>query len=110
MSIRVDTSPLIAAAVVVGVPSLGVLAEHTPDTGEHGPGYAWTSLEFPGDAGKEVRGEIVTWPAGGALIAYEDTSFEYDGESGTFAWQLYVDGGAIGGPQTVILTVGTEPA
>ena len=105
MSVRVDAAPLIAGAVVVGVPGLGVLAQDVPATGEHGPGYAYPSLTFPADAGKEIRGEITTWPTNGALIAYEDTSFEYDGASDTFEFQLYVDGEAIGDPQVVTLAL-----
>lgn len=106
MSIRVDSSPLIAGAVVVGVPGLGVLAEAVPSTGEHGAGYLYASLEFPADNGKEVRGLITTWPTLGTLTAFEDSSFEYDGASDTFAFQVYVDGQPVGTPQTVTVTVG----
>ena len=106
MSIRVDTSSLITGSVVVGVPGLGVLAEQVPSTGEHGAGYLYASLEFPADAGKEVRGLITTWPTLGTLTAFEDSSFEYDGVSDTFAFQMYVDGVAVGTPQTVTVTVG----
>lgn len=106
MSIRVDSSSLIAGSVVVGVPGLGVLAEAVPSTGEHGAGYLYDSLEFPADSGKEVRGLITTWPTQGTLTAFEDSSFEYDGASDTFAFQMYVDGVATGTPQTVTITVG----
>ena len=105
MSIRVDTSPLISGAVVVGVPGLGVPAEAVPSTGEHGAGYLYDSLEFPADNGKEVRGLITTWPTLGTLTAFEDSSFEYDGPSDTFAFQMYVDGVAVGTPQTVTLVI-----
>lgn len=110
MSIRVDSSQLITGAVVVGAPGLGVLAESVPSTGEHGAGYLYTSLEFPADNGKEVRGLITTWPTLGTLTAYEDSSFEYDGPSDTFAFQMYVDGAAVGTPQTVTVTVGATVA
>lgn len=106
MSIRVDTSPLISGAVVVGVPGLGVLAESVPSTGEHGAGYLYDSLEFPADNGKEVRGLITTWPTLGTLTTFEDSSFEYDGPTDSFAFQMYVDGVAVGTPQTVTVTVG----
>lgn len=106
MSIRIDSSPLIAGAVVVGQHGLGVLAENIPSTGESGAGYAHASLEFPGDSSKEIRGLITTWPTLGTLTVFEDTSFEYAGSSDTFAFQLYVDGGAVGTPQTVTLTIG----
>ena len=105
MSIRVDTSPLISGAVVVGVPGLGALAEHVPSTGEHGGGFLYASLAFPDDNGKEVRGFITRWPTLGTLVAYEDSSFEYDGPSDTFAFQMYVDGVAVGTPQTVTLVI-----
>ena len=110
MSIRVDSSSLIAGAVVVGVPGLGVLAELVPSTGEHGAGYLYASLEFPADNGKEVRGLITTWPTLGTLTAFEDSSFEYDGPTDTFAFQMYVDGVATGTPQTVTVTVGAGGA
>ncbi len=106
MSVRVDSSSLITGAVVVGDPGLGVLAEQVPSTGEHGAGYLFPSLEFPADAGKEVRGLITTWPTLGTLTAFEDSSFEYDGPTDTFAFQMYVDGVAVGTPQTVTVTVG----
>ena len=106
MSIRVASSSWIAGAVVVGDPGFGVLAETIPSTGEHGPGYAYPSLEFPTDAGKEIAGRVTTWPTLGTLVAYEDTSFTYDGASDTFAFQLYADGVTVGTPQTVTITVG----
>lgn len=110
MSIRVDSSSLIAGAVVVGAPGLGVLAEAVPSTGEHGAGYLYDSLEFPADVGKEVRGLITTWPTLGTLTAFEDSSFEYDGPSDSFAFQMYVDGVAVGAPQTVTIMVGSAPS
>lgn len=106
MSIRVDSSSLISGAIVVGGHRLGVIGEHIPSTGEYGAGYAFNSLEFPADAGKEIRSLITTWPAYGTLKAFEDTSFEYDGPSDTFAFQLYADGVAVGTPQTVTITIG----
>ena len=106
MSIRVASSSWIAGAVVIGDPGFGVLAETIPSTGEHGPGYAYPSLEFPTDAGKEIAGRVTTWPTLGTLVAYEDTSFTYDGASDTFAFQLYADGVTVGTPQTVTITVG----
>lgn len=106
MSIRVDSSSLIAGAVVVGVPGLGVLAEAVPSTGEHGAGFLYASLAFPGDNGKEVRGLITSWPTLGTLTAFEDSSFEYDGPTDAFAFQMYVDGVAVGTPQAVTMTVG----
>lgn len=105
MSIRVDSSPLIAGSVVVGVPGLGVLAELVPAVGEHGPGYLKDRLT-PADNGKEVRGLITRWPTNGTLVAYEDSSFEYTGTSDTFEDQLYVDGSPRGAPVTHTITIG----
>ena len=106
MSIRVDSSSLIAGSVVVGVPGLGVLAEAVPSTGEHGAGYLYDSLEFPTENGKEVRGLITRWPTLGTLVAYEDSSFEYAGPDDSFEFQMYVDGLPVGVPQTVTLVIG----
>ena len=106
MSIRVDTSPLIAGALVVGNPGLGVLAEQVPSSGTHGAGFLYPSLQFPLDTGKEVRGFITRWPALGTLVAYEDSSFEYTGPDDSFEFQMYVDGLPVGTPQTVTLVIG----
>lgn len=94
---------------ILGSPYVGVLGSLIPTTGEHGGGYAASSVE-PEDANKEIRGLVTTWPTLGTLFAFEDTSFTYDGESDTFAWQMYVDGVAVGSPQTVTITVGAEHA
>lgn len=105
MSIRADSNSLIAGAVVVGAAGLGILAEQVPTTGDHGGGIAATWLG-PEDAGKEVRVLITSWPATGSLFVWEDTSFERNGPSTSFAAQLYVDGAAVGMPQTVTISVG----
>ena len=109
MSIRVDSSPLIAGAVVVGDPGLGVLAEQVPSTGEHGPGIASTWLG-PAEAGKEVRVLITQWPEVGSLFVWEDTSFEYNGPGGTAYAQLYVEGQPVGTPQPIAMVVGESSA
>lgn len=99
-------APLIANAHVFGDGGLGVLAEAIASSGEHGPGYAFGSLSLPADNGKEIRGLITRWPTNGTLIAYEDTSFSYEGSDDSFDWQLYVDGVAVGSPVTVTLDLG----
>lgn len=106
MSVRVDSSSWITGAIVVGDPGLGVKAELIPSSGENGAGYAHASLDFPADNGKEICGRITAWPANGTLTAFEDTGFEYTGSSDAFAFQLYVDGVAVGSSQTVSITVG----
>lgn len=112
MSIRVDTSSLIAGALVCGNRGLGVLGADIPSDGDNGAGYAYNDLTLPADAGKEICGRITTWPSAGELYAYEDTSFEFTGPDGahTFAYQLYVDGVATGSPETVYLQVGSPVA
>lgn len=108
MSIRVSSTSLIAGAIVVGNAGHGVLAQQIATTGDYGPGYAYSSLSFPADNGKEIRGLITTQPALGTLFAFEDTSFTFVGPNGThtFQYQIYVDGVALGSPQTGTINVG----
>lgn len=108
MSIRVDTSPLISSSLIVGESGHGVLAENIPSSGPNGAGYTYNDLSLPADNGKEIRGEVVTFPASGVFFAYEDTSFEFTAPDGTyfFEYQLYVDGVATGSPVQVDLVVG----
>lgn len=107
MSIRVDDTQLIAGAIVVGDPGLGVLAQDVPSTGDAGAGYAYAYLSLPADNGREVRGLIVTPPSAGTLTAYEDTSFVFEAPDGeyTFDWRLFVDG-VDGGLKTETLVIG----
>lgn len=111
MSIRVDDTQLIAGAIVVGDPGLGVLAQNVPSTGDAGAGYAYAYLSLPADNGKEVRGLIVTPPSAGTLTAYEDTSFVFEAPDGeyTFDWRLFIDG-VDGGLKTETLGIGSTPA
>lgn len=109
MSCRVD-STLIAGACVVGDRGLGVLGSvirATTGTGAHGPGYLYNDWQA-GDDAKEFRGLIVTPPASGTLLAYEDGSFDFaapaDG-SYSFVYRLYVDGADLG-TATATFTVG----
>lgn len=109
-SIRVDTSSLIPGAVVVSNSAgFGVLAQDVPASGANGPGIAYSSLSFPADTGKEVRIALTSWPTSGTLILYEDTSFEYDGPSFSTTYQLYLDGVAVGSPQTFSVTLESNP-
>jgi hypothetical protein len=108
MSVRVDSSPLIASSVVVGDPGHGVIANDVPSTGEHGPGYIYDQVQALGLTTEEVRGLITTPPASGDLFAFEDSSFTFDAPDGSysFQYQLYVDGVSTGSVQTVNLTIG----
>lgn len=105
-SVRVDSAALISGAVVVGTPGLGVMGSVVPSTGDAGPSILYNDLALPADAAKEVRARITTWPSNGTLFVYEDGGFEYSGSNTTFQYQLYVDGAAVGTPQTVTLSFG----
>jgi len=98
---------------VLGTPHTGVTGANIPSAGTNGAGYVYNDLALPGDAAKEICGRITTWPSTGVLRAYEDTSFIYtpvgDGAQ-SFQYQLYVDGVAIGSPQSVTLNIGSGSA
>ncbi len=108
MSLRIDTVELIAGAYVIGETGLGVLGSAVPSTGEYGPSYFYDVLSLPADAGKEIRGLIVTPPSAGTLYAWEDGSFSLvgapDGEY-TLTYRLFVDGVEIGTCEATI-TIG----
>lgn len=113
-SMRVDTGPLISGAMVVGDAGHGVLGSAVPSSGDDGPGYLYDFLTLPGDAGKEVRGLVTTWPEHGTLFPYEDSSFVYTPAPGfvgtdSFAYQPYVDGIPVGSPRNVDITIAAEP-
>ena len=112
MSLRVDTSSLIANAIVCGHRGLGVLGDDIPSTGDNGGSFLYNDLSLPSDNGKEICGRITAWPSAGSLFAYEDGSFEFTGApdgSYSFAYQLYVDGVA-SGTGTAYLQVGSVTA
>lgn len=99
MSLRIDTTELISGAYVVGDTGLGVVGADVPASGEHGPSFLYNDLALPADAGKEVRGLIVTPPSSGSLFAHEDGSFEFTGSSAgaySFTYRLFVDGADMG--------------
>lgn len=108
MSCRIDTTSLIAGACVIGNRGLGVLASTVPSTGEHGAGYLYNDLSLPADAGKEVRGLILTTPSAGTFTAFEDSSFTLTGAADgayTFSYRLFVDG-VDGGTASASITIG----
>lgn len=101
MSVRVDTSSLIADACVLGHRGLGVLGSvirATTATGTHGPGYLYNDLTGADDL-KEIRGLIVTPPSAGTFTAFEDGSFTLVGApdgSYSFLYRLFADGADLG--------------
>jgi len=110
MSIRLDSSQLVADGILLSkYVGLGILAENIPSTGTDGAGYLYNDVTLPADNGKEIRGEVLTFPASGTLIINEDSSFTFSSVSDgnySFTYQLYVDGIAIGSPALVSLSIG----
>ena len=111
-SCRVDSSPLIAGAVVVGDAGHGVLGSEVPAGGQHGASILYNDLSLPADANREVRALVTAWPASGTLFVYEDGSFTFSAPDGaySFQYQLYVDGVPVGSPATVALQIGAGGA
>lgn len=109
MSLIIDSSDWISGCLLIGETGFGVLAENIPSTGGDGASYLYNDLSLPADNGKEICGQITSWPSAGSLYAYEDGSFSFTGAPDgayTFSYQLYVDGVATGSPVTVDLLVG----
>lgn len=111
MSLRVDTSSLIAGAVVCGNRGLGVtgaVIRATTATGTHGAGWLYDDWDDSGDDAKEFRLLIETPPADGELFVYEDGSFYWtpatDGTRSCVG-RLFVDGADLG-TQTNFLVSG----
>jgi hypothetical protein len=105
-SLRIDTAELISGAYVIGDVGLGVLGSTVPSTGEHGPSYLYNDLVLPDDAGKEIRGLIVTPPSAGTFFAFEDGSFTLVGAPDgtyTFVYRLFVDGVDFGTAEATIV-------
>lgn len=102
MSVRVDTTSLIAGAVVVGDRGLGVtgaVIRATTATGTHGPGILYDDWDSAADDTKEFRALVVTPPASGTLYVWEDGSFTLTGAADgtyTLTYRLYVDGVDLG--------------
>jgi hypothetical protein len=95
MSLRIDTSDLIAGSVIIGDTGLGVRGDYIPSLGENGPSCLWPSLNLPTDAAVEVRGLLVTPPSVGSLFTYEDGSFILTGAPNgiySFTFRVFADG------------------
>lgn len=112
-SVRIDTSPLIAGAVIVSAyPGLGIRGADAPLAGEHGPGLIGPALTLPGEADDEFIARILTTPVGlTGLIFGEDGTIEVpegnpDG-SYTGTYRLYKNGAAVApDPQTYEINIG----
>lgn len=108
MSLRISATDYFSG-LVIGETGLGVLAENIPSTGDSGASFLYNDVSLPADNGKEIRGEILTQPSSGFLVAYEDGSFEFSGAPDgtyTFTYRLFIDG-VSSGDYTVTLAVGT---
>ena len=69
-----------------GGQGIGILGSQIPADGLDGPSYL-----ADGDPTKLLRGPITRWPAG-ALVVYEDGTFDYSGPTDYALYQLYEDG------------------
>lgn len=108
MACRVDTAPLLSGACVVSAyTGHGVPGSAVPSTGTHGPSPIYNDLSLPADAAKEYRWAIVTPPASGSLVIYEDGSYAFTAPgSGSYGYtyRLWEDG-ADKGTAAVSITV-----
>lgn len=109
MTIRVDSSPLIASRFVVGTSGLGVPAEDIPTSGEAGGSVFANDISLPADNGKEIRGLILTTPGVGNFGMDEYGRVTFTGAPDgvyTATYQLYVDGVSTGAPATITMIIG----
>jgi hypothetical protein len=115
MSVRVDTSSLIAGAVVVGHRGLGVpgsVIRATTATGTHGPGLLYNDWD-PGDDAKEFMALIVTPPSSGNLFVDENGAFSLtDAPDGAYSlvYKLVADGVDQGNAPPATITIGVANA
>jgi len=109
MSYRYGTA-LIPGSYHYGGGGLGMPGALIPSEGVDGPSYLFNDLSLPADAGKEIRGLIVTPPGVGTWFAYEDGSFTFtDAPDGVYLvpYELYVDGPLVG-TATITITIGGQ--
>lgn len=107
MTIRCDTTSLVAGGLVCSFPGLGVLAESIPSTGDSGASPLYNDLSLPADNGKEIRMLFTSVPAG-TLRCDDYGRLSYDNADGSYQalYQLYVDGIAVGSPATIDFQIG----
>lgn len=110
MSIRVDSSSLIAGKTVVSLyAGHGIQAQNIPAVGENGAGYLYNDIaEYSFAATDEMRGQILTLPTAGTLTVYEDSSFDFTGAPDgvySFTYRGFRNGVSYG-DYTVTMTIG----
>lgn len=112
MSLRIDTTDLIAGSLVIGNTGLGVLGASIPTTGGFGASVFANDMD-PGDEAKEFRALLVstpTLPPGASFFMHEDGSVELSNiTDGTysFTYRLFVDGVDLG-LSTATIVVGSQ--
>lgn len=110
MSWLSDSTELIAGGWFSSAyPGHGVRGDAVPSSGDSGPAPLYNDITLPADAAAEVRALILTLPSAGTFAMAEDSSFTFGGApDGTYTatYQAYKDGVAIGGVNTITLTVG----
>ena len=107
-AVRVDTSPLIAGAVVVGDTGFGVKGIDIPSSGTNGAAVLHQFVTLPADNDVEFRMLITSLPSVGTLTTFEDSSFIYDAPVPTidsFTYEWFRDG-ITQGSDTVNLQIG----
>lgn len=112
MTLRVGTPSSTPGELWLGNTGFGVLGSvilATTATGDGGrAGYLYNDVDS-GDEAKEFCGPIVTPPSAGTFTPHDDGSFDFSGApdgSYSFAYQLEVDGDAVGSPVAVSITIG----
>ncbi len=119
MSWLADTAELDAGSWLSSAyPGQGILGYDIPSVGVSGPSPVLNDSIIPGE---EYRWRLVSPPAAGTLVMYEDTSFDFygapDGDY-TFTYRLFETGVDVGtatvslhvGPPTAALATTTAPA
>lgn len=71
-TVRVDASPLVTNAVVLGATGMGVPGAQIPSTGTHGPAIPYAHLNLPYDNTVEIRCEV-TAKSPGLVINMDET-------------------------------------
>lgn len=96
MSLRADTSQLIAGCLVASMYSgHGALGSAIPSSGSSGAALLYNDIALPAEANDEFRALLLTAPAG-TLALYEDSSFVYTGAGGSGTYEGFKNGVSYG--------------